>query len=183
MMMKTMLALMVLIAGVAAAGPVYDIPRLNNVLIDGKTDDWGDGGFRVETLAGVDGKVRSPADLDGRVRLGWDERGMLVLVTVHDDAFVESDALDQLWRNDSMELYLVDGRGGKQLIQALLAPGLDATHPELRHHIIDHRKDEELKKTQPTLTAARTRISGGYVMEFPRREGSGRADPAQRRND
>ena len=163
--MKTMLALMVLIAGVAAAEPVYDIPRLNNVVIDGKTDDWGDGGFRVETLAGVDGKVRSPADLDVRVRLGWDDRGLLGLVTVHDDAFVESDTLNTLWQNDSMELYLVDGRGGKQLIQALLAPGLDAKHPELRHYIIDHRKDEELKKTQPTLTAARTRISGGYVME------------------
>ena len=30
--------------------PVFDIPRMEGVAIDGKADDWGGGGFRVEMM-------------------------------------------------------------------------------------------------------------------------------------
>ena len=32
------------------ADEIYDIPRLDNIEIDGKAEDWGDRGFRVDGL-------------------------------------------------------------------------------------------------------------------------------------
>ena len=152
-------------AGPADSSPVFEIPRLASIVIDGKPDDWGDAGFRVEMLAPIRGRAKPMSDLDCRFRLGWDDRGLLVLLTVHDDSFVENDDEGWLWQNDCVELYMVDRRGGKELIQAVIAPGMDVKHPELRYHLYDHRKDEALKKVKLSLTAARTRIDGGYVME------------------
>lgn len=145
--------------------PVYNVPRLTNIVIDGQADDWGEAGFRVEVIAAMDGRVKAASDLDGRFRLGWDDRGLLILLKIRDDVSVENDAEDQLWQNDSVELYLVNRRGGTELIQVVLAPGVDGKHPELRHHFYDHRKDAALKQTKLTLLAARTRTDDGYVME------------------
>jgi predicted esterase len=145
--------------------PVFDIPRLDNVVIDGKPDDWGDAGFRVEAMASVDGKVTPTSELDCRFRLAWDNQGLLVLLTVQGDSFIENDAEDCLWQNDCIELYLANRRGGTELIQATIAPGMDAKHPDLRYYLYDHRKDPALRKIKPTLAAARSKVAGGYRME------------------
>jgi len=68
--------------GVSASGASYDalwdyrfdVPRMEGIVVDGSADDWSDGGFQVNLF----GK--------GRCRLGWDERGLL-LVTVTDKDF------------------------------------------------------------------------------------------------
>ncbi len=145
--------------------PVFDIPRLGRIVIDGKDDDWAGQGFCVETMASVDGKARPISDFDCRFRLGWDERGLLVLFHVRDDVFVESDAEDTLWQDDAVELFLADRRGGTQLVQAVIAPGMDRSHPDLRQHLYDHRKNAALQKVPPVVTAARTRTGDGYGME------------------
>ena len=54
-------------------------------------------------MASVEGKVKAAADLDCRFRLGWDDRGLLVLITVHDDFFIEDDDLETLWQKDCVE--------------------------------------------------------------------------------
>lgn len=145
--------------------PVFDIPRLENITIDGKADDWGDQGLKVDLMATLDGRVKSATNLDARFRLGWDQRGLLVLATVKDDYFIEDDGLDTLWMKDAVEIYLADKRGSKQLVQAVIAAGVDGAHNELRYKLIDHRKDEALKKVPMTLTAERTKIQGGYILE------------------
>ncbi len=145
--------------------PIFDIPRLDKIAIDGKADDWGDGGMKVEIMAGLDGRLKAASDFDARFRLAWDDRGLLVLVTVKDDYFVEDDDLETLWQKDAVELYLADKRGGKELIQAVIAPGVDGKHEELRYKFFDHRKNDALKKVTPSLKAARTKIEGGYVLE------------------
>ena len=150
---------------VADLTPVFDIPRVDGITVDGKPDDWGDRGFRVELMAGADGTLKPPSDLDARFRLAWDERGLLVLLTVRDDQFLEDDQLGTLWQRDCVGLYLADRRGGQQLVQTVIAPGMDPRFPEVRSTMKDLRKDETLKKTKPAVTVARTKVASGYVME------------------
>ena len=40
----------------------FDIPKLPDVKIDGKGDDWGDKGFSVNALCDVAGKTRAPEE-------------------------------------------------------------------------------------------------------------------------
>ena len=58
------------------------------------------------------GYLKSPQDLDARFRLGWDQRGLLVLVTVPDDKPSEAQDITLLWSMDCVELFLADRRGG-----------------------------------------------------------------------
>ena len=68
-----------LTAPVSAGPGVQDVPRLENVVIDGQPDDWGERGLRANLLAPVTGwpaqpaVLRSLADHDVRIRVGWDE--------------------------------------------------------------------------------------------------------------
>lgn len=153
-----------LLQTVAVAG-VCDVPRLDGVVIDGKADDWHDAGFKIDAMASADGWVRAAADLDARIRLGWDERGLLVLAHVQDQEFVENADTNALYAGDSVELYLVNKRGGTEMIQAVISPGMAATQGELRCRLYDYRKDAALKVQAPTITVARTKVTGGYVLE------------------
>ena len=65
--------------------PVYDVPQMKAVVIDGKAGDWGDGGFRVDLLQRQGGDDDPAADHDSAVRLGWNDSGLLVLVWIRDD--------------------------------------------------------------------------------------------------
>lgn len=145
--------------------PVFDVPRLAHVVIDGQADDWGEQGFRVEALAAADGATRDAADLDARFRLGWDARGLLVLVRVRDDVPVEGETSNTLWQGDALELFLADRRGGTQLVQAVIAPGLDPQHLGLRCAYYDHRQDEALRRTPVSANASRIRTPDGWQAE------------------
>ncbi|KAH0533484.1 hypothetical protein FGG08_007716, partial [Glutinoglossum americanum] len=52
---------------------VFDVPRVDKLIIDGKAEDWGDRGFRVLMMGNDKGEVKASADLDASFRLGWDE--------------------------------------------------------------------------------------------------------------
>jgi len=160
----TLAALLTLCAihpGAAAAG--YDIPKLGNIIIDGHPSDWGDRGFRVEALATDDGTMRPADDFDAAFRLGWNEAGLLVLVTVRDSSGVESDSIDELWKNDSIEMFLASsGDGAAGYYQVIVAPGHDPKAPELRFKTVDRR----LTRTPDLMVeTARTQTDGGYVLE------------------
>ena len=60
-------ALAVLLAGqlVADEGTrVFDVPKLNGIVIDGTADDWKEAGFHVDVMTSVDGWVRPVSDMD-----------------------------------------------------------------------------------------------------------------------
>jgi len=157
-------------ATMAAANPkpvVYDIPRLENITIDGNGDDWGTRGFRVEAFKDVNETLLdSPraALSDVTMRLGWDARGLLLLINVVDVSPMESDDMESLWRKDSVELYMADTVGGKEHYQILVSPGTDGKHPEIRHYCYDSRSDA-LKTVPLTCSVARTKTANGYVIE------------------
>jgi len=93
-------------AGRGAAGrAAFDIPRLDNITIDGDTTDWKDGGFHINMLTSSTGKVKAVDDFDAKARLAYDQRGLLFLLTVRDDVFCEA---ENQWHGDSVYLFIAD---------------------------------------------------------------------------
>jgi hypothetical protein len=146
----------------AAESPVFDIPRLPNIAIDGKADDWGERGFQVDVIQSLEGKVKPVTDLDVRFRLGWDARGLLVLVAVRDDVAYEKN--NYLWENDSIELFVAAKRGASEAYQVVLTPGREGEKKEPRRYVDDHRSTPP-KQDPVAAEVARTWTAGSYTME------------------
>ena len=146
--------------------PVYRIPRLTDIEIDGDAADWGDRGFQVQALASLDGQNRPGSSFDAAFRLGWSAEGLLLLFQVRDDRFFEHSAEDSLWQRDSLEIYLADHRGGDEMVQVVVAPGMTEEHPAPRWHLHDHRRGEDLKTTDYAPHLARAKTKDGYSLEL-----------------
>ena len=147
---------------------VYNIPRLDNINIDGRPDDWGTNGFRVDAVHDVSDKLNDcprTAFSDVSLRIAWDTRGLLMLINVVDVSPLEDDKEDSLWRKDSVELYMTDKLGGKEHYQVVIAPGVDGKHADMRIHYYDTRANRSLRATPLTCSAARTKTDTGYLME------------------
>ena len=113
----------------AAAGPqppVFDIPRIDGIDIDGEATEWGDRGFRIDLMTDKDGNVRPPEDFDPIARLGWDARGLLVLVEVRDNSLQTSAPGKHVWEGDSVEVCFAPERGAKRLFEIVAAPDTNA---------------------------------------------------------
>ena len=132
----------------------FDVPRLSGVEVDGDPADWDGKGFVVGVLCDAAEERTPEADLDATARLGWDERGLLVLVTVTDDVALEDESANNLWRRDSVELFVATGLGARDHWHMIVAPGGTPGHPETRSRLQDHRRSEELRKTKLAAPAA-----------------------------
>jgi predicted esterase len=146
--------------------PIYDIPRLDKIKVDGDPAGWGSHGLKVNALASTSGKVQPKSDIDAKLRLAWNDRGLLALITVHDDIPYE-DANPA--GGDSIELFISSGPGQSSrppdIIRCAIGPGVDPNHPDLRTRLFDQRRDPQLRKVPAHISVARTRIEGGYVIE------------------
>lgn len=151
----------------AAAQTSFSIPKIDNIQVDGNGGDWGDRGFRVEIMTpptSANHGMPKADDMDGRFCLAWDDRGLLLLVTVLDDKADEVE-VSQSWQADSIELFVAEKVGGTQRVQFLISPGCDAKHPEMATYANDQRPEASKEKFKATITAARTRQKGGYTIE------------------
>jgi predicted esterase len=146
-------------------GRAFDIPRLDHITIDGDADDWGDRGFRVDLLAGLNGTSRDPAQFYPQFRLGWDARGLLVLASVHDAFPSEEDNPELLNQGDCLELFMASRVGSPDAVQLWISPGVDPAHPEPRTKIINPRSIPGLKHPPMKPVISRKKIEGGYVLE------------------
>ena len=140
--------------------PVFDIPRLDGVTIDGEDDDWADDGFAIDLLHRHRGEDRWQPRSGADVRLGWDPTGLLVRVRLEDDRWVEGEK--HLWKYDGLELYAAPHRGSPQHYQLVIAPGMSEKHDKLRYDLHDHRKD---KAGKLKVEVARTADDGACVIE------------------
>ena len=147
---------------VAADTTTFSVPHLDGIVVDGDPADWGDSGFRVDIMTGEDGKILPADDLDASFRLGWDNQGLLLLLTVDDNSAVEFSAVEELWYGDLVTLFVATERGSSERYLTTISPGLDPKYPELRSSIQDFRETpgEEL-----SVEAARSRTETGYVLE------------------
>ena len=144
---------------------IHDIPRTDKIVIDGKADDWGEAGLRVDLLIPPTGRPKRVADHDARVRLAWDDRGLLVLAVVRDDKWIEHKDEGWLWRYDGIELFLAPRPGAKNRCQWVISPGMTSKQKKLRWKLHDHRVAKDIKRQPAKLTAARTKTPAGYVLE------------------
>ena len=146
--------------------PVFDIPKLDAIKVDGAPDDWGSRGFQVDVLADASGNVRPADNFSPSFRLGWNDEGLLVLVTVVDDVPFESPQEKyELWKGDSVEFFVATERGSGDSYQIVVCPGRDPKRPELQYNISDYRKVGSDPKPQLEATVDRTLTPNGYVIE------------------
>ncbi len=148
------------------APEIYDIPRLEGVAIDGREDDWGEQGLRVDLLLPGGPPTKAFEDHHARMRIGWTEAGVVVLVAVRDDVWVENPQKNEMWAGDAVELFLLAEPGARRRgCQWVISPGMAPNQPDPRWNLHDKRRDPNMPKgdTEPTL--ARTRVDGGYMLE------------------
>lgn len=142
----------------------FDIPRLDGITVDGDASDWAEEGFKAFVLTNTQGVQKHPEDFDASFRLGWDDQGLLVLLNVTDDIFIEHEDPRLMWLWDSAELFLAAEVGeNKDYYQAVVSPGVAEGQPELRTEVYDNRVlpgEAEL-----SVEAARVKSENGYVLE------------------
>jgi predicted esterase len=146
----------------AADGPAalpYEIPRLDNIGIDGNPAEWGNRGFRVDVMA--DTASTRPWGFESSFRLGWDDRGLLALVSVTEPTSIDGPD-HKLASGDSVELMLADGADPDQGVQVIVAPGPDLG----RQQINDRRDSASTRRYAASVTTACTRRSDGYTAEI-----------------
>jgi hypothetical protein len=143
-----------------------DIPKIDAITIDGKADDWEGKGFRVGILKRPVQKMVTAEDLDAGFLLGWSEQGLLILVRVGDDTFLEAPigGENSLWRRDSAQIVLTETGKAKDNYDILIAPAVDPNCPEIRTVFKKNRKavDSAMKDS---LQVARTRGENHYCLE------------------
>ena len=144
--------------------PLYDIPRLDGITIDGKDDDWAGGGFLIDLLAPAQMPPRSATDFSAGARLAWCGRGILMLVEVQDQQWAESPDVATLSKGDAVEVFLAPRRGDDSCCHWVISPGMADGQPEVRSQFREARI-KQLRGGKTDIQAIRTRIAGGYMLE------------------
>ncbi|MGC9455530.1 MAG: prolyl oligopeptidase family serine peptidase [Phycisphaerae bacterium] len=153
-------ALLLSVAAAQADDVAYDIPRLDDIVIDGRTDDWAGDGFRIGVMP-----YRSLQELDDQfttARIGWNDEGLLVLVVVRDDVLIGAPN-NFFWSEDSVEIMVGTESGSEMWYQFCTAPGGDGTEAAGRCMYYEKRLHSE---TPLTGTAASNPTGEGYAVEI-----------------
>lgn len=146
-----------------------DLPRVRGIKLDGQNNDWEKRGMAITRLTAVRGAPVNAADCQCRARLGWDERGVLVMAEVLDDVVLveltEADTRVPLSRRDALRLVAsaVGDRGDWHSLSA--APSMRDGSVTLQQSIRrSGQKDWQAvgAKAQGHCQLARN----GYVMEL-----------------
>lgn len=158
------LLLIVFVTVQAADSMIFNIPKIEGIVVDGSGDDWAEQGFRVEFLADPSGRVNPPDDFDVKFRLGWNRQGLLVLAAVRDNVAVERESLSRLWQTDCVEMMVSEDVGSMNRYQLVIASGADPQYKTARQKIYDWRHPR-YKKVELTAHSGSRVFEGGYFIE------------------
>ena len=147
----------------ADAEPIYDIPRVSGISIDGDLSDWKGQGFFVKALSGAEDVPASSCD--AQFKLGFTEEGLVVGLEVQDDVFNEDAPISVLYEGDSVEMFLSTNRKEKNQVQILIGPGMTNLQPELRYFLADQRTSPSLRRAPLSAHVARKKVDGGFTLE------------------
>ncbi len=146
------------------AAPAFDVPRLDDVTIDGDTAGW-EQAFQIALLIPAQSPLPERETFSASARLGWNDDGLLVLASVVGTGGNESEKLEELWRGDSVELYLAPSPASPDRCQWVIAPGGSEQFPTTRSFLHDYRQTAELKKQPADITVATRRTATGYHVK------------------
>ena len=136
-----------------------DVPWIGEITIDGDAADWGDEGFRVEALSTVGRVVTSSGVFAPTVRLGWDEEGLVIFVTVRDETISPAKKGTKLTEGDWVQVYVSSGPGAGDVYSLIAVPPADAKTPQR----IGFDFLQAKRKLRATVESKR--VAGGYVVE------------------
>jgi predicted O-methyltransferase YrrM len=158
------LLLIVFVTVQVADSMIFNIPKIEGIVVDGAGDDWAEQGFRVEFLADPSGRVNPPDDFDVKFRLGWNQQGLLVLAAVRDNVAVERESLSRLWQTDCVEIMVSEHVGSMNRYQLVIASGAEPQYKTTRQKIYDWRHPR-YKEVELTAQSGSRVFEGGYFIE------------------
>lgn len=145
-----------------------DMPKLDRIEIDGQDSDWGRRGFEVG-LMDWNGKLRPAAKFDSRLRLGWDDRGLLLLVRVSADTLAEAESPEDFYRYDSVEIFVkapASVNGETDSYRVIISPGVTAGNTEPRHSFgAKDNRTQAVRSNPLQVSIGRTKLEKGYQLE------------------
>ena len=147
-----------------ATNALFRIPHLARAVIDADPAAWGGNGFRVEELPDANGRLQPAAQFDARLRLAWNEDGLLVRFAVRDSVLRESATDDTLYMGDACEVFLARAPGAPESYQLMIAPGMDPRYAKPRTAFTGRHPPIPL--TNMALTVANRETANGYVTEI-----------------
>jgi len=139
------------------------VPRLGGIKIDAKAGDWADRGFRVRSIVNTEGKMCAPEDFDPSFSLGWNNDGLLLLVEVRDEVIHEHRKPGEMWRADSIELFMAPWAEPVQVIQIAFGTGADPDYPEARAAFWSKKGTAADRGLTAEVVGSKT--DGGYIVE------------------
>ena len=150
-----------------AAAEIFDIPLLHDVSIDGSADDWVARGTTIEVMADEKGTVSVPSDHDPRLRIGWNEEGLLLLMEIEDEEIHEHNEDRRLFLGDSVEIFLARHRDARDYVMLILSPGVSEHKVRVKTYWFDERVSQRLSGGGAVLAvqAASAATPRGYVIE------------------
>ncbi len=139
-------------------------PRLQQIPIDGDASDWKGEGLRIDVLTTAATGPRNIDAGDAWLRLGWNERGLLVLVYGKDASAADSGA--GLWKGSSVDLLLATNDVSRDMVHVSLTPVMEAGQAKLRKHFRDARQGKLLRQTPLAADVQVQRdADNAYVIE------------------
>lgn len=145
---------------------VVDIPRVRDVAIDGDSTDWKDAGLAIEVLHVSPAGSRHLSLGDAWVRFGWDDRGLIALVTVRTSEFSSASHVPP-WKGVTTDLFVGIGKGrDRDVVQAVLAPVMNKQDAVVRPVMRENRATQALRAVPLSAEAAvAPSAEASYVME------------------
>ena len=147
--------------------PIFEVPRVADITIDGNLEDWGDTGLRVQTLTSAKGMPWTKPSPPPTMRLGWNESGLLVGLAVHHRDGHEYDYVRHLFKGESVEVFVSTKKGSRDRYMLVVSPGSDPRYPDPRHCFFpDPSEEGERDISQWSFQMARAKSDDGYTMEL-----------------
>ncbi len=147
------------------AGKVYDIPELTSVEVDGCITDWDNKGTDIMLMSDINGNIYDSPDFAAKCKLGWNEQGLLVCLNVTDNDVYEINDPDKIFSGDVIELFIADKRGGKEMVQYIIAPGVSDNVKEPLIVSWNMRSSRPLVEDEITIHVAAKKTAKGYTLE------------------
>ncbi|HDZ21542.1 hypothetical protein LCGC14_0124050 [marine sediment metagenome] len=149
---------------VLAEPPVFGIPVVTGITIDGDDSDWGDRGLWVPFMRPLGPK--SPEDFDPAFRLGWTEDGLLIAGVVVDDDVGEATDPTRLWegQTDGIGLYVIGQRGVSAMLRAVISPGMAREHTDAQI-VAKFLEEGQAAVEVEGIVAKGVRTESGYTFE------------------
>lgn len=146
----------------AGASPL-DIPRLDEITIDGRAEDWPEEIPPIRLLSDIRGRVPEPGDFDARFRLAWNRDGLYILAEVSDDSLYEDRS--RFWNGDGIEIFVSPRPGSPEIVQVSLRPSFDLPDSSTAIVYYDHRRSGPLKEIMPESVFSSYKSDHSYRME------------------